>query len=42
VDNRGELIGLVTLDDILMLLCEEFDSIRGLLQRESPASVAAP
>jgi CBS domain-containing protein len=41
VDNRGELIGLVTLDDILMLLCEEFASIRGLLQRESPASVVA-
>jgi CBS domain-containing protein len=42
VDEGGELVGLVTLDDILMLLCEEFNSIGGLLGRETPASAALP
>jgi CBS domain-containing protein len=41
VDDAGELVGLVTLDDILMLLCEEFNSIRGLLERETPESAAS-
>jgi CBS domain-containing protein len=40
VDEGGELVGLVTLDDILMLLCEEFNSIGGLLARETPAVAA--
>jgi CBS domain-containing protein len=40
VDEGGELAGLVTLDDILMLLCEEFHSIGGLLARETPAAAA--
>jgi len=42
VDESGELIGIVTLDDILMLLCEEFASIGGLLERETPAAAASP
>jgi CBS domain-containing protein len=41
VDNAGELIALVTLDDILMSLCAEFKSIGALLNRETPASAAA-
>jgi CBS domain-containing protein len=41
VDEGGELVGLVTLDDILMLLCEEFNSIGGLLARETPAAIGA-
>jgi hypothetical protein len=36
----GELVGLVTLDDILMLLCVEFNSIGRLLARETPAAAA--
>ena len=42
VDDADELVGLVTLDDILMLLCEEFQSIGKLIDRETPASAAAP
>jgi CBS domain-containing protein len=41
VDGNGELVGLITLDDILMLLCEEFNSIGGLLAREIPAAMGA-
>jgi CBS domain-containing protein len=41
IDDAGELIGLVTLDDILMSLCDEFSSIGALLDRETPASAAA-
>ena len=40
VDQRGELVGLVTLDDILMLLCEEFQSIGTLLRKETPVAAA--
>jgi hypothetical protein len=36
VDRDGRLAGLVTLDDVLMLLCEEFGSIGALLKRETP------
>jgi CBS domain-containing protein len=41
VDEGGELVGIVTLDDILMLLCEEFNSIGGLLAHETPAAAAS-
>ena len=41
VDRNDRLIGLVTLDDILMLLCEEFGSIGSLLKRETPVAAAA-
>ncbi|MEQ8856586.1 CBS domain-containing protein [Gimesia sp.] len=40
VDQEGKLIGVLTLDDILELLCEEFTEIRKLIHKESPASLA--
>jgi CBS domain-containing protein len=40
VDDDRRLVGLVSLDDVLLLLCEEFASIRGLLQRETPKKAA--
>ncbi|MGE3317113.1 MAG: CBS domain-containing protein [Planctomycetaceae bacterium] len=42
VDNAGCLVGLVTLDDILQLLSEEFVQIGQLLEDESPSSLATP
>ena len=40
VDPSGKLAGLVTLDDILDLLSEEFRDIRGVLEQESPRTFA--
>lgn len=40
VDDEGRLAGLISLDDVLLLLCDEFASIGGLLQRETPKKVA--
>jgi len=40
VDDRGSLIGMVTLDDILRLLAEEFSDIGCLLDRETPRAAA--
>jgi CBS domain-containing protein len=40
VDSSNKLVGLVTLDDILMLLAEEFSDIGNLLERETPRAVA--
>ena len=40
VDGTGRLRGVVSLDDSLDLLTEEFAHIRGLLQAESPARLA--
>jgi CBS domain-containing protein len=39
VDREGRLVGLLSLDDVLMLLAEQFAQIGGLLERETPASV---
>ena len=36
VQDEGQLVGLLSLDDVLMLLAEEFAAIGGLLHRESP------
>lgn len=36
VDNAGCLVGLLSLDDVLRLLSEEFFRIGGLLERELP------
>jgi CBS domain-containing protein len=36
VNEDGKLAGMVTLDDVLGLLAEEFALIGGLLQREAP------
>jgi CBS domain-containing protein len=41
VDPRGALVGLVTLDDILMHFGSEFAAIKSVLNLESPAGVAA-
>ena len=40
VDEDGKLIGLMSLDDVLMLLAEEFAHIGALLERETPRGVA--
>jgi CBS domain-containing protein len=36
VNTEGRLVGIVTLDDVLVLLAEEFGSIGRLLEREAP------
>lgn len=41
VDGNGQLVGLVTLDDILDLLSEEFNSIGTLLRKETPETLAS-
>ncbi|MDV6032765.1 MAG: CBS domain-containing protein [Phycisphaera sp. RhM] len=38
VDDAGQLIGLVTLDDVLSLLSEEFEEIGELVRKEAPTS----
>ena len=40
VDNDGALVGLISLDDVLSLLTEEFNEIGTLLKREDPSSLA--
>jgi CBS domain-containing protein len=40
VDRDGKLAGLVTLDDVLMLLAEEFMQVRDVLDRETPLAAA--
>lgn len=42
LDKSGNLAGIVTLDDILRLLAEEFSAVGGLLDRESPQAAATP
>ena len=42
VDGSGKLVGLISLDDVLMLLAEEFKDIGQLLERETPRAVAEP
>jgi CBS domain-containing protein len=39
IDEDNMLVGLVTLDDILMLLAEEFSQVGRLLKRETPRAV---
>ncbi len=39
VDSENRLVGLVTLDDILMFLAEEFSDIGRLLECETPRAV---
>ena len=39
VDRNYQLVGLITLDDILMLLAEEFTQVGRLLEKESPRCV---
>lgn len=40
VDHEGKLVGILSLDDVLILLAEEFRQIGELLQRETPRGVA--
>ncbi len=40
VDDDEKLVGLISLDDILDLLSEEFNEIGRLVRNESPASLA--
>jgi len=40
VDQSGQLVGVVSVDDVLELLAEEFCQIGLLLRRESPAMLA--
>jgi CBS domain-containing protein len=42
VSGSGALVGIITLDDILALLAEEFSLIGGLLERESPHPTTVP
>lgn len=42
VDDAGCLVGIVSLDDIMQLLSEEFVQIGHLLEEESPSSLAVP
>jgi len=39
VDHDNKLVGLISLDDILMLLAEEFSQVGRLLKRETPRAV---
>lgn len=39
VDESNHLVGLVTLDDVLMLLGEEFAQIGRLIKRETPRAI---
>jgi CBS domain-containing protein len=40
VDDTGQLVGLLSLDDVLMLIAEEFADIGQLLSCETPRAVA--
>lgn len=40
VDKKGKLVGLLSIDDVLDLLAEEFQTIRQLLNKESPDVLA--
>ena len=40
VDQQNQLIGLLSLDDVLMLLSEEFQEIGQLVGKEGPAALA--
>jgi len=40
IDDDGGLIGVVTLDDILLLMAEDFGQLRALLTQSSPRQLA--
>lgn len=42
VDDQGKLAGLVTLDDVTMLLAEEMFKIGELLEQQTPRAAATP
>lgn len=41
VSPRGQLMGLVSLDDILLLMAEEFSCVGELLEAQAPAAIEA-
>ena len=41
VSKEGQLVGLISLDDILDLLAEEFREVGSLLRKEGPQSLAS-
>lgn len=40
VDEKGRLIGLLSLDDVLRVLAQEFAEISRLVEQEAPSSLA--
>ena len=42
VGDSGKLVGLLSLDDVLMLLAEEFAVIGGVLRYETPQRILSP
>jgi CBS domain-containing protein len=40
VDDRGHLIGILSLDDVLMELARNLDEVGSVLQQETPAAAA--
>jgi len=40
VDRKGSLVGLLSMDDVLMPLSEEFSQVGQLIKREPPRGVA--
>lgn len=40
VDSRGQLAGIVSLDDVLRFYASEFASVRKLLERDQPETAA--
>ena len=36
VDGEGEIAGILTLDDVLVLLAEELSNVAGVIEAESP------
>ena len=40
VDREGTLVGLLSIDDVIDLLTEEFNEINKLLQKENPTSLS--
>ena len=40
VDDNDQLVGILSLDDVLDLLCEEFQEIGKLVRKESPNALA--
>jgi CBS domain-containing protein len=42
LDHDGKLAGLLSLDDILALLAEEFHELDGMLSKQGPRVLATP
>lgn len=40
VNKKGKLVGLLSIDDVIDLLADEFQSIRRLINKESPGVLA--